>query len=1178
MTHRPVPTGVAVHSIGVLALSAGPRPVGFRVGVDERGNVLRAVADRYVILPQPGRAGGAATVVKATDHVTGKQVAVKLIPRTDTDRTHRVFFRREVDALRRLNHPNIVSLLDHGEDDGENAFYLVFPWLEQGLLDVLPAAEDIGWDDFADQWALPLADALAYAHEQDVVHRDVKPANILVGEEGQPMLADFGISKIRSRMVTEATVAEFASRPYAPPELDEMTSATRDTWGLATTILRCLSTGPFEDYPHIATALAEINVPREIEVLLRRCTSRNRENRLANAVVLRGELREIRNRRNRKWIKQRAVQLTIQDKAARRLATPPFDQDAEAIEAALRAEFAHGSHLARVVDSASGTRLSDTFDLVGEQCRLRLAIAPGGGPSFIVTKLITSDENALHWVRRHGWPVADEVVWTASRQPPAEARRAMESVLAALDDHYIAVEEAEQRRDENRVFDVWLDLLDAKDDLEDARSGPLRFRSAMVDGKRVRFSLEAEPESEIVGQERLWRSRSSGERAIGSGVVVAQEGKTVILAYPQRPSGVPRTGDLVLDTRASRAALRRQREAVLNVRSGIAVRPRLRELLVDPRRIAAPAAILEPAWFNEDLDEDKRTAVTRALASPDFFLLEGPPGTGKTRFITELVRQELRANPQARILLVSQTHVAVDNALVRLADAGLEDLVRLGKAGDERIAQQAQRHLLDHRMPLWVAEIRANAEQHLARLAADASVELTDVQGAGALLELLAALDDLASAQAKLANLTGTRNHPGAAVSPGAEDNDAVSDADTLREQVERHTARIDGLRGRAGSLLGPDRLDSVLPPDTALTAAAVRTAVDALTASTPGLGQLADILTLQGEWFQRIESSRDLEGVLLQQARVVAGTCIGFLAHPAVRELQFDLCILDEASKATATETLVPLARSTRWVLVGDPKQLPPMHEEVLDHENIMRRHELERSDVERTLFLDLLGSSPAANRHQLTHQYRMHPGIGELISDCFYDGALRSAAKPELAGWDQLYKPVTWLDTTHSALRREDRRGTSLVNQYETQVIKGALTELKAALENGSVRPEDSQPLRVLVLTAYRKQKDELQRAVAGLGSAQLAIEVNTVDAVQGREADVTFFSIVRSNDRGDLGFLGQRHWRRINVALSRSRFGLVIVGDATFCQNAPGPLRKVLTHLRKHTDTCRIGAARA
>src|SRR5262249_25138246 len=147
------------------------------------------------------------------------------------------------------------------------------------------------------------------------------------------------------------------------------------------------------------------------------------------------------------------------------------------------------------------------------------------------------------------------------------------------------------------------------------------------------------------------------------------------------------------------AALRRQRDAVVNVRAGISVRPQLRQLLLDPTRIAVPAAHAIETWSGRALDDDKKAAIATAMGSHDFFLLEGPPGTGKTSFITELVQQELARRPDARILLVSQTHVAVDNALVRLAEAGVDDLVRLGKDDDPRIAAEARKHLLDQKMP-----------------------------------------------------------------------------------------------------------------------------------------------------------------------------------------------------------------------------------------------------------------------------------------------------------------------------------------------------------------------------------------------------------------------------------------------------------------------------------------------
>jgi superfamily I DNA and/or RNA helicase len=89
-------------------------------------------------------------------------------------------------------------------------------------------------------------------------------------------------------------------------------------------------------------------------------------------------------------------------------------------------------------------------------------------------------------------------------------------------------------------------------------------------------------------------------------------------------------------------------------------------------------------------------------------------------------------------------------------------------------------------------------------------------------------------------------------------------------------------------------------------------------------------------------------------------------------------------------------------------------------------------------------------------------------------------------------------------------------------------------------------------------------------------LSLEWNTVDAFQGREADICVYSVTRCNDRGSIGFL--RDARRLNVALSRGRSGLVIVGDHVFCRGArePNPLRTVLEYIDGHSADCKIEEA--
>jgi serine/threonine protein kinase len=151
---------------------------------------------RYHILDQLGE-GGMAIVYKAFDTRLERDVAVKVI------RTERLTietmgktlkrFEREAKALAKLTHPNIVPITDYGEHDGKP--YLVMPYLPGGTLKQQLGGKQIPWQD-AIRLLLPVTRALHYAHQQGIVHRDVKPANILITQSGEPMLTDFGIAKI----------------------------------------------------------------------------------------------------------------------------------------------------------------------------------------------------------------------------------------------------------------------------------------------------------------------------------------------------------------------------------------------------------------------------------------------------------------------------------------------------------------------------------------------------------------------------------------------------------------------------------------------------------------------------------------------------------------------------------------------------------------------------------------------------------------------------------------------------------------------------------------------------------------------------------------------------------------------------------------------------------------------
>jgi eukaryotic-like serine/threonine-protein kinase len=158
-------------------------------------NLIGQSLGRYHLIKRLGE-GGMAVVYKAFDTRLETDVAVKII-RTEklTEETKERSlkrFEREAKALARLTHPNIVKVTDYGDHDGKP--YLVMPLLAGGTLKGR-LGKPIPWDE-AFQILSPIAWALEYAHGRDIIHRDVKPSNILITDSGQPMISDFGVAKI----------------------------------------------------------------------------------------------------------------------------------------------------------------------------------------------------------------------------------------------------------------------------------------------------------------------------------------------------------------------------------------------------------------------------------------------------------------------------------------------------------------------------------------------------------------------------------------------------------------------------------------------------------------------------------------------------------------------------------------------------------------------------------------------------------------------------------------------------------------------------------------------------------------------------------------------------------------------------------------------------------------------
>ena len=218
----------------------------------------KIIGNRYEILEEVGL-GGMATVYKAKDHVLNRLVAVKVLKdefTTDTGFIKR--FNTEAQAAASLSHPNIVSIYDVGHEDENNLYYIVMELVQGKTLKEIINSEGILSWKWAVNIAMQIASALELAHKNGIVHRDIKPHNIIITEDGIAKVTDFGIAKAVSNSTITAFGTTIGSVHYFSPEHAKggYTDAKSDLYSLGVVMYEML-TGkvPFDADTPVSVAL-----------------------------------------------------------------------------------------------------------------------------------------------------------------------------------------------------------------------------------------------------------------------------------------------------------------------------------------------------------------------------------------------------------------------------------------------------------------------------------------------------------------------------------------------------------------------------------------------------------------------------------------------------------------------------------------------------------------------------------------------------------------------------------------------------------------------------------------------------------------------------------------------------------------------------------------------------------
>lgn len=505
---------------------------------------------------------------------------------------------------------------------------------------------------------------------------------------------------------------------------------------------------------------------------------------------------------------------------------------------------------------------------------------------------------------------------------------------------------------------------------------------------------------------------------------------------------------------------------------------------------------------------NQQKAILNAIHREPLTIIQGPPGTGKTTVITEIVFQILNKNPDAKILITSQTNDAVDNVLDNLLEKEIP-IVRL--SGIRKPKLSLQKHTLDRKIEGWKEEVRKKTKANWKPYKEQFKKALEKEN-----IILLPIFEILSSnKQWKV-----------------------------KKQQIEKMLERFNTFKGLEKSL----------------------------TSETEFITSINSYVKVNFEeyflkqqifkdWLATISSldeNSNINQKLIDSIRVIGATT----NHIASKKYQkynfeFDYVIMDESGKATTAEALIPTVLAEKLILVGDHRQLRPMLTANREVEKWLR--EKFKTDTDEfdswddyfnrpSLFEQVITKIDDDFKSQLEECRRSSKDQVLLTSKCFYEPFGDELIKPVERPRDKEHNldlkidsSIVFLDIGNSYKSEIDGNGSSR-NKLSAELIPELL--------NGLDRFDKVKNYTIGVITGYSAQVREIRKVVRNKVDYRKLknvkhnnVVISVVDKFQGLEKDIIIFDLVRSQQQ-TLGFLSNAN--RINVALSRQKKLLIIVGN--------------------------------